>query len=173
MLILLFVVAPLLELAVFVQVAHWIGYLDSILLLLLISAGGVLIVRYQGIGVYRKVRAQLRAGVVPAAELVDGLVILVAGVLLILPGFVSSVIGLLLLLPPVRSFVRALVRRRFSVRVANRVVKVVNTRGQSGATVRTDGPEVLPPVRRPLPPSPPAGPSEPSGPRGPQGPVDQ
>jgi UPF0716 protein FxsA len=151
-LILVFVVAPLIELAVFVQVAHWIGYLDSFLLLVLISVGGVLIVRYQGIGVYRKVRGQLRAGVVPAAELVDGLVILVAGVLLILPGFISSIVGLVLLIPPVRRFVRGRVRRRFSVRVANRVVKVVNTRGPGSGAVSPDSPEVLPPEARPLPP---------------------
>ncbi len=162
MLILVFVVLPLLELAVFVQVTHWIGALDSILLLLLVSAGGILIVRHQGLGIYRRVRAQLRAGIVPAAELVDGLLILIAGLLLIVPGFVTDFVGLLLLLPPVRGFVRGIVRRRSSVRVANRVVKVVNTRSSTSGTVPPDAeaaPEVLPPVARPLPP-----PGRPPGP---------
>ena len=53
--------------------------------------------------------------------------------LLILPGFVTSVVGLLLLLPPVRNIAHRMLRRRFSVRVANRVVKVVNTRGSAAA----------------------------------------
>ena len=73
---------------------------------MLVSVGGVLIVRHQGLGVYRRVRAQLRAGTVPGVELVDGLVILVAGVLLIVPGFVTDAVGLLLLFPPTRHLVR-------------------------------------------------------------------
>jgi UPF0716 protein FxsA len=156
-LILVFVVGPLVELAVFVQVGQWIGYPEALLLLLLISIVGIFVVRYQGLGTYRRVREQIRAGIVPAADLVNGLTILVAGLLLILPGFVTSIVGLLLLLPPVRAFVRALLRRRFSVRAANRVVKVVNTR----SSVTRDGPsdvvEVLPPSPRPLPPQDPPG----------------
>jgi UPF0716 protein FxsA len=154
-LLLFFVVLPLVELAVFVQVAHWIGVLDALGLLIIISIVGVFIVRYQGLGVYRRVRDEIRAGTVPTVQLVDGLLILIAGVLLILPGFVTSVVGLLLLLPPVRHIAHRILRRRFSVRVANRVVKVVNTRGSSSAppTSTPDGPEVLPPVQRPLPPA--------------------
>jgi UPF0716 protein FxsA len=159
-LILVFVVIPLVELAVFVQVAQWVGIPQALLLLILISVVGIFIVRYQGLGTYRRVRAQLRAGVVPAADLVNGLIILVAGLLLILPGFVSSIVGLLLLTPPVRGFVRALLRRRFSVRVANRVVKVVNTRNGVPRDT-TDGTiDVLPPSPRPLPPPGPPGPGQ-------------
>ncbi len=155
-LLLFFVVLPLVELAVFVQVAHWIGVLDALGLLILISIVGVFVVRYEGLGVYRRVREQLRAGTVPTVQLVDGLLILIAGVLLILPGFITSVVGLLLLLPPVRNIAHRILRRRFSVRVANRVVKVVNTRGTSSApptSTAGDGPEVLPPAARPLPPA--------------------
>ena len=154
-LLLFFVVLPLVELAIFVQVAQWIGVLDALGLLILVSIVGVFVVRHEGIGVYRRVREQLRAGTVPTVQLVDGLLILIAGVLLILPGFLTSVVGILLLLPPVRNIGHRILRRRFSVRVANRVVKVVNTRGSSSAspTGPDEGPEVLPPVPRPLPPA--------------------
>ena len=84
------------------------------------SLGGVLIVRHQGLGVIRRVRDQVRAGNLPAAELVDGLLILIAGVLLILPGFVSDFVGLILLLPPTRTFVRRRIQKRYSVRIAAR-----------------------------------------------------
>jgi UPF0716 protein FxsA len=124
-LFLFFVIMPLIELAVFVQVAQWIGGFQAFGLLILISIVGVFIVRHEGVGVYRRVRAEIRAGIVPTVQLVDGLLILIAGVLLILPGFVTSVVGLLLLLPPVRNIAHRILRRRFSVRVANRVVKVV------------------------------------------------
>lgn len=162
MLIIVFVVIPLVELAVYVQVAQWIGFLDTTLLLLLVSVIGIIIVRYQGLGVWRRVRAQLREGIVPAADLVNGLIILVAGLLLIVPGFVTDAVGLLLLLPPVRAFVRALVRRRYAVRVANRVVKVVNTRGTAPRDASVDVVEVLPPAPSALPPTPPVpGPESP------------
>jgi UPF0716 protein FxsA len=154
-LFLFFVIMPLIELAVFVQVAQWIGGFQAFGLLILISIVGVFIVRHQGVGVYRRVRAEIRAGIVPTVQLVDGLLILIAGVLLILPGFVTSVVGLLLLLPPVRNIAHRVLRRRFSVRVANRVVKVVNTRGSTSGTTPPDTVEVLPPAPRPLPPSPP------------------
>jgi UPF0716 protein FxsA len=156
-LIFVFVVIPLVELAVFVQVAQWIGVVPTTLLLLLVSMVGIVVVRYQGIGVYRRVREQLRAGVVPAADLVNGLLVLVAGLLLIVPGFVTDAVGLLLLLPPVRAGVRAILRRRYAVRAANRVVKVVNTRGSvtrdRPSAGDGNGVEVLPPSPRRLPPS--------------------
>ncbi|MGZ4798717.1 MAG: FxsA family protein [Acidimicrobiia bacterium] len=160
LLVFVFIVMPLVELAVFVLVAQWIGILNSILVLMLVSVGGVLIVRHQGLGIYRRVRAQLADGIVPAAELVDGLLILVAGLLLIVPGFISDAVGLLLLLPPVRGFVRGRLRRRFSVRVAHRVVKVANTQGPRFRSSPTDDVidvvevvEVLPPDPRALPPT--------------------
>jgi UPF0716 protein FxsA len=167
-LIFFFVVLPLLELAVFIQCAQWIGALNSIAVLILVSVVGVVIVRHQGLGVYRKVRAQLRAGTVPAADLVDGLLILVAGLLLIIPGFVTDAIGLLLLLPPVRGLVRRLLRRRYSVRVANTVVKVANTQGPKfrnptgtpGSSAPSEVIDVLPPAPRALPPTSPPGASD-------------
>lgn len=123
-LVLLFVVAPLVELALFVQVASWIGLLQAVLLLLLVSALGVLVVRHQGLGAYRRVRDQVREGRLPAADLVNGLLIVVAGVLLILPGFISDVVAVLLLLPPTRVFVRALLQKHYAVRVASGVATV-------------------------------------------------
>ena len=153
LLVLVFVVLPLVELAVFVLVADWIGILEAFLLLVVITIGGVFIVRHQGLGVWRRVRAQLSAGTVPAVELVDGLLILVAGLLLIFPGYVTDAVGLLLLLPPVRGLVRGRLRKRYSVRVASRVVRVVNTRGSAPGDTASGPTEVLPSAPRQLPPT--------------------
>jgi UPF0716 protein FxsA len=158
-LVLLFVVAPLVELAVFVQVADWVGFLNALAFLLLVSLGGVLIVRHQGLGVWRRVRDQVRAGNLPAAELVDGLLILIAGVLLILPGFVSDFVALLLLLPPTRAFVRGRIQKRYSVRIASRVVTTVRpprrvTNESENETVILP-PAALPPPASPASPEPP------------------
>jgi UPF0716 protein FxsA len=67
------------------------------------------------------VRDQLRAGRIPAADLVNGALILVAGILLFLPGFIGDVVAILLLLPPTRALVRALLQKHYAVRVASGV----------------------------------------------------
>jgi UPF0716 protein FxsA len=123
-LVLILIVAPLVELAVFVQVADWIGVLEALLLMILVSLAGALVVRHQGLGVIRRVRDQLRAGRIPAADLVNGALILVAGILLFLPGFIGDVVAILLLLPPTRALVRALLQKHYAVRVASGVATV-------------------------------------------------
>jgi UPF0716 protein FxsA len=107
------VVGGVVELAVLIQVATWIGVLDTIGLLLLVSVLGAWIVKRQGVGLLRRVQAELAAGRVPGAALVDGLLLLHAGALLLVPGFVTDAFGLLLLLPPVRALVRSWLRRRW------------------------------------------------------------
>jgi UPF0716 protein FxsA len=107
------IVGAIVELTVIVQVATWIGVLDTIGLLLLVSILGAWLVKRQGMGLARRVQAELQAGRVPGASLVDGLLLLIAGLLLVVPGFVSDAFGLLLLLPPVRALVRAWLRRRW------------------------------------------------------------
>jgi UPF0716 protein FxsA len=114
----LLLAAPIVEIAVMVKVAEWIGVLNMFGLLILVSVIGVFVVRHQGTGAWRRIRADLDAGRVPGAALVDGALILAAGVLLIIPGFVSDCLGLLLLLPPVRAGVRGVLGRRFRVQAA-------------------------------------------------------
>jgi UPF0716 protein FxsA len=113
----LIVVVIVVEIWVIIQVAHAIGALDTIALLILVSVVGAYLTKHEGFVVLRRLRAQLDAGRVPAAELVDGVLVLAAGVLLLVPGFVTAVVGLLLLFPPTRALFRAYLRRRFDVRV--------------------------------------------------------
>ncbi|MGH9226833.1 MAG: FxsA family protein [Acidimicrobiales bacterium] len=116
LLIVVFIVMPIVELAVLIQVGQALGVLNTIALLLIISFAGAWLVKREGIGVLRRFRRQIETGHVPTKELADGVMILFAGALLMSPGFVTDVLGILLLLPPVRSFIRATVFRRFSVR---------------------------------------------------------
>jgi UPF0716 protein FxsA len=117
LLVLLFIVVPIVELWMIIQVGVAIGVLPTIVLLLAISASGAWLVKREGIIVWRRFRQQIDAGHVPGRELADGLMILLAGVLLLTPGFITDFFGLLLLLPPVRAGVRAWVLRRAEVRV--------------------------------------------------------
>jgi UPF0716 protein FxsA len=114
---LLFIVIPLVEIYVAVQVAHVIGALDTIVLLALISIGGAWLTKYAGFGVISRIRQQLSAGHMPTNELIDGALVLAGGVLLVVPGFVTGALGLLLLFPPTRSLARGTLKRRFQGRV--------------------------------------------------------
>ena len=106
LLVVLFVLVPIVELAVIIQVGQAIGVVETLLLMVVVSVAGAWLVKREGIGVWRRAQRQMDAGVMPGRELVDGVLIMVAGALLLLPGFVSDCLGILLLLPPVRAVVR-------------------------------------------------------------------
>ena len=108
---------PLLELYVIIRVADGLGTGETILLLIAVSVVGAWMVRRSGLGVLNQIRARLSRGELPASELVDGLLILVAGALMLTPGFITDAVGLLLLFLPTRLVVRSLLLRRFSKRV--------------------------------------------------------
>jgi UPF0716 protein FxsA len=133
--VLLFAI-PIIEIAVMVQVAQWIGTGQMLALLISVSVIGVWIVKRQGIGVLRRIRAELEAGRIPGAHLVDGGLVAVAGILLIIPGFVTDTIGLVLLLPPVRALVRGRLGRRFRLQVATSGPR---TRPRRGEAIDVDG----------------------------------
>lgn len=122
-LLLVLIVVPIVELAVFVEVSGRIGILNTVGLLLLISIVGVWLVRRQGLATLQRIRSSLAVGVVPTPDLVDGAAILLAGGLLVLPGFVTDAVGLLLLFPPTRSVLRRVLRSFFVGRVAIREVR--------------------------------------------------
>jgi UPF0716 protein FxsA len=126
--LLLLIVVPVLEIAVFVQVADAIGVLDTLGVLLLCSIGGLLLVRRQGMGTMARMRAELDAGRVPTGPLADGFWLFVAGLLLLVPGFVTDAAGLLLLLPPVRGLAKRWVARRFGRGGGTAVIRVEGTR---------------------------------------------
>ena len=118
LLLLALLCVPLLELYVIIQVAGGMGTGQTILLLILVSVVGAWMVRRSGLGVLNQIRNRLGRGELPAAELVDGLLILFAGALMLTPGFITDAVGLLLLFLPTRVLVRSLLMRHFAKRVA-------------------------------------------------------
>jgi UPF0716 protein FxsA len=115
----LFILAlPFLEIAGFVIVGQQIGLLSTLALVVASGVLGVLLLRMQGFGLLSRVRAEVDAGRDPGRQLVNGVMMLAAGVLLLIPGFVTDLIGLLLLLPPVRGLVWRLLKDRLVVSAA-------------------------------------------------------
>lgn len=114
-----FLVVPLAELAVIVQVEGVIGLGWTLLALIAISLAGAALVKREGLRAWTRLRAALAEGRLPAAEVVDGALLLFAGALLLTPGFLTDTVGLLLLFPLTRTGVnralRGRVRRSFGL----------------------------------------------------------
>ena len=138
----LLVVIPLIELFVIISVSHVIGGAATLLLLILCCAAGAWVVKHEGLAALRRIQAALREGRVPAEEVTDGGLVLLAGVLLLLPGFITSFLGALLALGPVRTAARRMMTAVFLARVARRFPPA------SGAP-RGGQPSGPPPGRRP------------------------
>ena len=135
--VLLFVVAPIAELYVFVQASNAFGFLNSLGLLIVITIAGVWLVKREGLRVWSRFQQQLAAGQSPSREMADGVCILLAGVLLIAPGFLSDIVAVVLLVPPTRALLRPLLVRQFAGRT--RVVRATYG-GRVYDTVERDDP---------------------------------
>src|SRR5829696_7526910 len=117
LLVIIFIVVPIAELAVLIQIGQAIGVWWTIALLVADAVLGSLLARSQGRTVWRRFNEALRSGRPPAREMMDGALVLFGGALLLTPGFLSDILGVLLLLPPTRAVVRALLVRRFASRM--------------------------------------------------------
>jgi UPF0716 protein FxsA len=102
----LFVVVPLAELYVIIQVAQEIGIIWTIVLLLADSIIGTMLMRSQGRAAWRRFNEATAAGRIPAREVADGALIILGGAFLLTPGFLTDIIGFLLLIPPTRAIFR-------------------------------------------------------------------
>ena len=111
LLIAIFIVVPLLELYVIIQVGGQIGIVPTLFLLLADSIIGSLLLRSQGRAAWVRFNRALAENRVPAKEVFDGVMIIFGGALLLTPGFLTDIVGLLLLIPPTRAGIRALGRR--------------------------------------------------------------
>lgn len=111
---LLLIGLPIAEIAVFIIVGRYIGVLPVLALIFLSSGLGALLLRIQGIGVLRKLASEMDSGRLPAREMIDGAMIVLAGLFLLTPGFVTDLIGLLLFIPPVRDLAWRLIRDKVS-----------------------------------------------------------
>lgn len=107
LLVILFIVVPVIELWLILQVGEMIGVMPTILLLLLDSLLGAWLVKTQGGAVWRNFRRTVDAGKIPANEAVDGFLVIMGGTLLLVPGFLSDIVGILLIAPPTRKLLRS------------------------------------------------------------------
>ncbi|MFN3545917.1 MAG: FxsA family protein [Mesorhizobium sp.] len=116
-LFLMFLAVPLLEIAAFVVVGSRIGVIAALGMVLITAIVGSVLLRVQGFGLLRRIQVETDSGRVPGRELVHGAMILLAGFLLLLPGFVTDAVGFLLFVPAFRDWMWRVLARRVLVRV--------------------------------------------------------
>lgn len=112
---LLVLALPLIEIALFIVVGRAIGVLPTLGLVIAAIALGGFVLRQQGLGVLNRMRTNMQTGTLPGQTLFDGMLLAVAAVLLIIPGFLGDFIAILLLLPPVRAWLYKTLTRNMTV----------------------------------------------------------
>ncbi|GHY46219.1 fxsA protein [Vibrio cholerae] len=103
-LLFLFIAVPVIEIALFIQVGGVLGVWPTIALVLLTAIVGASLVRSQGLQTLLTVQQRLAQGQLPAQQILEGVMLVVAGVLLLTPGFFTDILGMLVLLPAPRAY---------------------------------------------------------------------
>lgn len=134
-LVVVFLVVPLIELALVIEVASRVGVITAALLLLFFSAAGAWLTKREGTTAFRRIQEGLAAGRMPTTEVVDGFLVMLGGAMMLVPGFLTDLLGLLLMIPPVRAMARGAAGALIAHRVARRV-RVTGARlGSDDATL--------------------------------------
>lgn len=136
LLVVLFIVVPILELYVIIQVGQLIGVVPTLLLLLADALLGSWLLKHEGRGAWRRFNEALAARRFPGKEVADGVLIVIGGTLLLTPGFITDVFGLFLLLPPTRAVARRLLKR---LTIGRFMVVGMGSGGPFGAPPGTSG----------------------------------
>ena len=124
-----FIAVPIAEIAIFVEVGSQWGLWPAIGAIFATAVAGSILIRHQGVAVLRRVRDEVGAGRFPARQVFDGLCLLIAGTLLLLPGFITDAVGFILTVPVIRHFIMSALTSRIQA----------HTSGMSDAAVYPDG----------------------------------
>ncbi len=115
LLFVLFIIIPIIEITVIMQVGALLGVWPTVAIVIFSAWLGAKYVRQQGLATMQNVQAKMAQGEMPSNEIVTGLMLLVAGVLLVTPGFVTDIFGLSLLIPSVRTAIASYVQKHIKV----------------------------------------------------------
>ena len=112
-LFLLFTIIPFIEIYLLIKIGSYLGAFNTVVIVILTAFLGALLARYQGFQTMLRVRESLERGEMPAEELLDALLILLAGIVLLTPGFLTDLAGLMILIPATRLRFKRWLRKKF------------------------------------------------------------
>jgi UPF0716 protein FxsA len=123
-LIALFIGLPIVELALLFELHDLVGFLPTVMLVLLTGIAGAALVRRQGLAILVKIQREISVGNVPAPQMIDGVMILMSGALLVTPGLITDVSGFLLLIPFVRKQIRFWLKKKIEDKLRSGYIQV-------------------------------------------------
>lgn len=138
LILLALILVPLIEIGVFIEVGGAIGLWPTLALIVVTALLGTWQLQAQGLATLNRAREQMDRGAMPARELFDGACLLIAGALLLVPGFVTDVLGGLLFVPPVRDALRRWIGGRLAASAETRIFvdgQEVHRRGPDGEVI--------------------------------------
>ena len=116
MIFLVFIIVPIIEIAIFISIGQEIGVLNTIAIILITALVGIFLVRRQGINLLFSAQRNMSQGIMPTEEIKGGIFLLISGLLLITPGFFTDCIGFSMFLKPVQNFVSSKANKYFQSR---------------------------------------------------------
>ena len=123
-LLFLFILVPLLELYILIKIGGYLGAFPTVALVVFMALLGIVLARFEGLRTLQQIRQSLAQGIVPAEEMVDGVLIFIGGILLIIPGVLTDLFALVLLIPYTRTIFKRWLRRRFDRMIATGNVRL-------------------------------------------------
>lgn len=123
-LIALFIGMPILELALLIKLHNAVGFVPTVLLVLATGIAGAALVRRQGVAILFKIQQEMANGNLPAPQMIDGVMVVVAGALLVTPGIITDLAGFSLLIPFVRERIRFWLRKKLEEKVRSGYIQV-------------------------------------------------
>ena len=118
-LFLLFTLIPVIELSLLIEIGSYIGILNTVIIVILTALVGAYMVRMEGMGVMYRIQKNMQEGQFPAEEMISGAMILVAGALLLTPGFFTDIIGFLMVIPLSRNYISAMIKKYIEKKMSN------------------------------------------------------
>jgi UPF0716 protein FxsA len=109
-LFLIFAVVPMIELALLIKIGSFIGIFNTITIVILTAIIGAYMVRLEGLGVMYRIQKNMQEGIFPAEEMINGTMILIAGALLLTPGFFTDIIGFIMVFPFSREYIKKIAK---------------------------------------------------------------
>lgn len=111
----LFLIVPIIEIGLFIVIGQAIGLVPTLLGVVVTAVIGSMIIRRQGLSLISEIQRHMQAGALPAGQLFEGLLLGIAGALLMTPGYFTDLMGFLLLIPPIRALIYRYLRSKFTI----------------------------------------------------------
>ena len=123
-LFLAFTIIPFVEIYLLIKIGSYLGAFNTVVIVILTAFLGALLARYQGLQTMLRVKESLERGEMPAEELLDALLILLAGIVLLTPGFLTDLAGIVILIPKTRGMFKRWLRKKFDAWITQKRIYV-------------------------------------------------